>query len=168
MPKLTVDVSGEKFDNVLVPDGWYKVSISQIPELKQGKESGKKYLELSLKIIEGNYHGTSLILRATLEKGDNPLKSKRWLFSQMMTACKIEKVNEKYSFTLEELQGKEFWVKVIVKEESYNGNVFSKNEIKQVALEPVYSDGSKGKVVEGKVVVGDSGPLPDDDDQIPF
>ena len=136
MGKVTVDCTGEVIRAPVMPEGWYAVYVSDVPTIEVGKDSGKKYIQWPLKVSSGNFAMTPLILRTTLDKGDDPTKSKRWLFHQTIAACKIEKVNDKYVFGLDELKDKKFWVKVIVKEESFNDNVFEKNEIKSVAIEP--------------------------------
>ena len=147
-PRMTVDVAGEQVKAPVVPENWYPVKVIKAPELKVGKDSGKKYLYWLLEITGGPYSGVPLAVNTTLEKGDDPLKSKRWLFHQAMVACGVEKVNDKYSFDLDGLVGKEFYVKVIVKEESYNDNIFDKNEVKQIAKEPTQPKTAKGEKVE--------------------
>lgn len=157
--KITVDVAGEEFsNNMVIPEGWYHVRVNNVPDIKVGIDSGKKYMEWSLEVIEDYCAGIPLILRTTLDKGDDPKKSKRWLFHQAMVACKIKKVEEKYIFSLEDLNGKEFWVKVVVKIEQYKGSEFEKNEIKQIALMP-----STAKKSEDSTVVSD--PI---NEEIPF
>lgn len=164
--KITVDMTGEEFGNYsIVPEDWYQVRVVEIPELKTGKESGKKYMEWVVKVIGGGQHdGSPMVIRTTLEKGDDPKKSKRWLFHSAMVACKIEKVNEKYSFSLEELMGKEFWVRVVVTENSYNGKVYEKNEIKEIAIEPRLKE-QKTATSNGN---GSSVFNDEQDDSIPF
>ena len=134
-PRINIDTTGEVIKAPVVPAGWYHVRVMETPTVKAGKASGKKYLYWVLQIASGLHKGILLSTNTTLDRGDDPTKSKRFMFHQAIAACGIEKVNDKYSFDLDELKDKEFYVFVTVKEESYNNNLFEKNEIKKIAKE---------------------------------
>ena len=135
MPRLTLDVKGEKLENKLVPEGWYRFKIYRVPEIKIGKESGNKYLEWCIEIVDGNFAGVALKICTTLDKGDDPHKNKRFFFHNMMLALGIPKADDKYSFLLEEMENREFYGKVIIESKLYKGEPQEKNQIKQVSSE---------------------------------
>ena len=132
---LTIDVKGERLDNVLVPEGWYRLRIYKTPEIKTGKDSGSKYLEWCVEIVKGNFSGVAMKIRTTLARGDDPKVNKRYFFHNMMLVLGIQKVNDKYSFLLEEMENREFYGKVIIENKIYNGEPQEKNEVSKVALE---------------------------------
>ena len=158
MSRVTVDVTGEEFGNELVSEGWHRFKIVEVPTVKTGKDSGKKYIEWPVEIVDDVFAGVTMKLNTTLDKGDNPKKSKRWLFHQMMVALNIPKIENKYSLILEETVGKDFSGKVVIEENSYNGKVFQKNQVKQVA-----SDAEVRSVEQPK-----SDPMFKDQEEIPF
>jgi len=127
---LTVDFKDEDYDNKLIASaGWHRVAVRGIPEVKEGKDSGNKYIEWKLGVMEGEFKNASLRIITTMVKG------KRWMFSNMMRVCDIEKKDDKYVFELAILKGKEFYAKVEIKEEMYNGQLYEKAEVKRVAKE---------------------------------
>ena len=174
---MTMDLTGENTGNIVVPEGWYNVEVIMMPQVRVGKNSGKKYVAWpGLKILEGKYEGIYLSINTTLEKGNDPLRSKRWLFHQAMAGCGIKKVNNKYELDIikeknpetgeEEiylkLLEKTFWVKVTIKQDIWQGEPIEKNEIKRIAIEPpkslgelpampvtVKSDGNSNKLILG-------------------
>ena len=159
MSKLTIDCKGEQINPMILPEDWYAVVVEEVPTLETGKKSGKKYLLWKVKVATGEFEGFQVRMNTTLDRGDDLTKSSRWLFHQAMASCGIKKINDKYSFELAELKGKEFWIKLSVKEDSYNGNVFEKNEVRQIAIEP-----SKPK--EKSIIISDS--IENEEDKIPF
>lgn len=155
MPKIKIDLTGEMIKAPLVPEGWYHVKVYQIPTIEVGKESGKKYMHWVLVILDGEQRGIPLELRTTLEKGTDPKRSKRWLFHQAMACCGIEKKDEKYEFDTAELVDKQFWVFVSVKEETYNNNPVTKNEVKKIALQPIVKEQVAAPDPEDFPLIGD-------------
>lgn len=142
MPNVSIDINGERVQAPIVPEGWYLVKVINVPEIKEGKTSGKKYMHWIFQVIAGKYTGVPLECNTTLEKGENPLKSKRWLFHQAMAACGIKKNDQgKYEFMTENLVDNKFYIRVIVKQDEYtnyeNKTVKTeKNEVKEIAFEP--------------------------------
>ena len=129
----------------LLPDGWYQVEIVSNPEIRKGKESGKPYILWSTTVCDGEHGGTLVEIRTTLDKGDDPKKSKRFLFHQMMKSLDVKKENNAYHLQVNDsgselngLVGKRVYVKVETRENSYNNRVYKKNEVKHANKTPNY------------------------------
>ena len=180
---MTMDLTGENTGNIVVPEGWYNVEVMAMPQVRVGKNSGEKYVAWVLRITHGRYDGVYLSTNTTLQKGNDPARSARFMFHQAMAACGIKKINDKYEIDIVKeknpeaiflkLTGKTFWVKVTIKIENWKGEDIEKNEIKRIAIEPpkslgelsampvtVKSDGSSEKFIIGDNVVDPNAFIP--------
>jgi hypothetical protein len=81
---ITVDFEGVEAGGgrPRIPEGDYGFEIADI-KTKKGEESGKNYLDIGLKAIQGNKKGTGKVIRHTCSLK----KAALWNFRNLLEAC---------------------------------------------------------------------------------
>lgn len=115
----------ETNDFMAIPAGWYAAEITE-SEMKDTKSGNGQYLQLTIKLIDGEHSGRLLFERLNLINPNETAVS----IAQQTLANICESVNMKGFDDSIELHGKPFMVSVkVIKDDAYGDANGEKNEI---------------------------------------